>query len=1050
MSEAGKQSLVKGRPYISRRQKKTRQVTREIRSQHDPPTRYEPYARKRANSQRAVSRLTEINDKSDSDSENLEDTMDRDMEDAVEEDVPTAEDVRFIDDVYDEGEEDRSVYFTQSRHSLDIAEDFFDGCDDDVFEEVGPIPEDRLRQVYHETPPHDTANVVNQIDHGYQCISVFSGRENGLLVDDTFINDDMYEEIIENGLCTVITGPMGCGKTTLIKRYINETRKGDPSAKFLYVTCNITLCKAAASNFGFACYLNYDLNDMINNRELESLVICINSLYRLAVNDRATGRPVYTQFTHVIFDEVVGVIDMIMGTLIAAKERRTILAMMCAMLNVQPNSSCILADALINERELDFMQTCAKVPPSKARIWRFFPSKLTDRLPELVYVKNKNVWIAHLVKAMNIENNRIILPTSLRDHVDELLTLIDNCDVDLLQQLNIDLNECSMMSGKGWFKIHGDTDRNVISALIHNHEEILSLQDRFMYTPVIQSGVDFNRTFYNVGFGLAGTFFPANTFVQMLRRCRNIQSIVPGRRAEVYVHVVGEEISWSEDCSVEHIETLLDDYAKLTKEKRDQLAELTGINVNTRPRTIVNYFSVQSDPVVRRLMAHTLKQAIEYRKDKSGTIRKIAKMNDPNWPWRQDLSESSGRPVTSRYCTDLLKNSAAQWVTGEVISADGVLKCSDPERVHELFKKYGCLGNKKMEELHMAPDAVVLPIKTNMHCCASRFGFCFSMFALIRISVFVSSSRESEAFATCKDIYNLGCMMRELFEAFKTPWKDHILTLRGGFSVIMLDLEKLQTLTIDVLDLLRYWKPICRWHKKFVPVLIANDIETINDIDPEAVPSAAQVTLMKNVMAACFGLMGVQCKMNDKYMTGAPGSKRTRKRQTLNSIRDAFFHAADSSGRERPPEDELVNWEDGHSAVTVTLSQHEINVSHMTRLYDLSLRSDVNSFVIVGRHVFDNYLQFDVTGRVAGPQDYNKGVLKRMLSLVSGLGKKAGEDFLNSASFWILRKEQSEQAFDVMNTYHKSIREALCGAWRRMTPPSDAIEPTFLLSENPQ
>ena len=125
----------------------------------------------------------------------------------------------------------------------------------------------------------------------------------------------------------------------------------------------------------------------------------------------------------------------------------------------------------------------------------------------------------------------------------------------------MELDECSAMYNKAWFKIDADTDDTLINTLV-TREEILDDHDRFLYTPVLQSGVDLSRMKpYNVGFGLSGTFFPVNTFVQMLRRVRRIESERDGERAKVYVHIVGDESEWIEgDSSIEHIVEMLRDY----------------------------------------------------------------------------------------------------------------------------------------------------------------------------------------------------------------------------------------------------------------------------------------------------------------------------------------------------------------------------------------------------------------------------------------------------------------------------------------------------------
>lgn len=1040
-----------GGRYISKRQAAGITAQRSApASKYSRNERHTPYTRRGRTPPNTI-----INTASDSDdSVDLSTTRERDYEELFVEDRVTDADMQFIDDSTPVNEWGFHLRLDNSESQLEDELLMDASFDIDIEEQlqqqqvITGVP-DRLREVAHETPPDDHVNVCQQVLHGFPCVSVYSGEGNNFLVQDTFINSDMHNVFIPRGTCRVITGPMGCGKTSLIKKYVEDTRSADPTRKFLYVTCNRTLCRASARSFGFQSYLDINIKDAIRNKELQSLVICINSLYKL------NEQQCYTEFTDVILDEVVGIFDMLMGSLIYPEQRKNTIKMLSLLVDPQRNRkrTCIIADALVSDRELDFLKTSAHLGPHNVKIWRFFPPSLTQRLPEIVYCVSKNQWLAKLVTNMNVEGKRIVLPTSLKDHTYELLQLIQNADPDLIQDLQLDLNECLMSMGKTWFKVDGNTDPIQINRLLSNHAAILDANDRFLYTPVIQSGVDFNQNKpYHVGFGLAGTFFSANTFVQMLRRNRNFVSDVEGERAKIYVHVVGEESAWSEDCSVETLSTMIKEYAKMSSKKREQLAELVNISSERGRSRITDYFTTHLNEDVVRLMAYTLQASIKFKQDKLGYLKQVVKMNDPNWPFSVDHTESANKPVTAKHCRELLKNSASQWITQELHCKGDVLQCKDPEEVLALFRQFNCLGDKQVTDLEITKEAAMFPMRNTMELMVHRGRFCFGPFAVLIKSVFVGTSRETETYAVYKDNYNIGCMFREMFEAFREPWKDHICFLSDGsngreFGIVAMNLEKLDTLVIDVEEILRYWKALARWNNRFATVLMGNDIDAIAQLDPNAQPTAKQVSLMKTIMAAVFGMLGIECRMSDKYKM----QNGKRKRSVIRAVVDGIKRQHTLHGS--PPEetfDDLVTV-DTNKAVTVTLSEHVVNTEQFLRQYDLCLRRDIMELILVPPNRVERFLAFDsyMTGTTNSITDYNKKLLQKFIESLRVIDRQMTKQFMSTASYWILREPGYSVNLGILKTYTEEIQKSLKDLYKRMSLPYSHLEPTFLLSETP-
>jgi hypothetical protein len=80
--------------------------------------------------------------------------------------------------------------------------------------------------------------------------------------------------------------------------------------------------------------------------------------------------------------------------------------------------------------------------------------------------------------------------------------------------------------------------------------------------------------------------------------------------------------------------------------------------------------------------------------------------------------------------------------------------------------------------------------------------------------------------------------------------------------------------------------------------------------------------------------------------------------------------------------------------------------------------------------------------------DFNAGILKKMVEILSVVPKDEARHYLDSPSFWILKNEDRRVHLDVFKQFCRSLRRVLTRTWGRFNP-SGAIEPTFLLSETP-
>lgn len=971
-----------------------------------------------------------IIDSDDSSGEDLIDTMDRDIEELYEEERITKEDLDFIDD-------SQQTNVTGLYTSLDTEDEDIMSIDNDIVLDSF----DELREVRHETPPSDSLAVVSGTLRGFPCTTVYSGEENGYLIDETFINKDKHEVFVENGICTVLTGPMGCGKTTLMQAVTEEHING--GGKVLYVSCNRTLCRQTARNMKLQSYLDLNIEHAIKSKNLPSMVICINSLPKLLL-DQA-----YCDFTLVIFDEIVGIIDMLLGALIKPRDRVKIIKMMAYLVDpgTTKKRTCIVADALVSDRELMFLSDIAKLDANQVNVWRFFPKKLTEKLSEIVYIENKNEWMKMMLYHMKDPAQRIFFCAAPKEHSYDFLYLLKQGDTDILSTLQLDLNEYSEVANQEWFCIDRDTDPVVVQHLLAD-DTILNDYPRFLYTPAIQSGVSFSRcTNYNVGFGLGGTFFAPTTFAQMLRRPRNVTSVVPGQRAKIYVHIIGEQTDWSEPSDIEHCEQLIDGYATLSKAKAKLLQDMMGLGHVRQRNVITDYFVREKNKDVIRLMAYYLQSMIKFRQNKKECFRTVIKMNDPNWPWSEITTENKREPITAKFCKALLRATADEWATGEMQTKSTVIMTQDTEKTIASLQSYYALGNKQVNELAIKQKEALFPLAGIEEVMVLRARFTISPFAFVAQNMFVGSDSDSHSYIAHTDVYNIGCAFRELVEVLAPVWRHHHYTVvasgddenqRRDYTIASFDLENLDEMALDTRDaIVAYWKPLVRWKVKHDYTLFSNSVDSISGLKSEdTVPTAEQVTGMRNLIVAFFGLLGIKFPLTDAYLVNYPNRKPTRKRQTLGGILHSLHQQCSGNDISNYP-----NTASGVS-VNVTLARHLMDEKTFYRRYDMVLRRDLTELITSNDP--ERYLY----NRFSGDTDFDSKAMLGFFKQLRKMDRGKVDVYLNSASHWVLEEPDATESLNILKEFNKYLMEFLFSRWERLKDLRvECFQATYCLSE---
>jgi energy-coupling factor transporter ATP-binding protein EcfA2 len=860
-------------------------------------------------------------------------------------------------------------------------------------------------------PPRPANGYRRSSFMGVPDICVYDTRNNNYLTQcGRYINASSHEEIVKKGYLNVLTGPMGCGKTNLLKTLVAHVKAHEPERKILYITNSRGLCAKSSEALGLASYLQLNLKEEISCNSLGHLVICINSLAKLDY------KKTFMDYGLVIIDEIVGCLDSIFSGELIKPELRSklvqILSMLCNPWRQSGNRATILLiDALMGEREMHFVKEIVK-PDSRLKrgessilnVFRFFPTAIQGDLPEIRYVQHKNRWIRLLVDSMIDKGNdyRICLMTCLREHVFDLLSLVKMVDPDLMDDIRVPLEKAEQTYGKDWLWVDSHTDKPLVENIVNNSSVVLAQYPRFAFTPVFVSGVSFEVP-YDIVFCIAATFMSASNLTQMFRRIRTVSE------RKLILHIIDNPVAVPFNLDFETVKKLVTDYDKIDEKHRLVLASCLSQKNRMNRQHITEYFKTRRDDNVVDLLAYTVLDSLRFKADPKGHIRTLLAQNDPTWSMTVDEVEPGGTPVSGKRVRELMKASFEQYATDTIVTKHDTLLCRDSEEVRRSLALYGACGTQTMESLKLVKGQIYDAHREANKLFVSRCRMALTPFALFTQLLFLGCPKESTAYYCLKDSYNLGRLVTHMFVAMDGPWVHHI----GGVSTpnksstthyVALNPDYISDLYVDTYMVVGRWKPLAEWARQYSGILAVNSISLSGEIQPNACPSAAQVTNMKDVICAVFGLLGLPLKLTDDHVLSTGRSNGKRKRQ---SIKVVIAEAARLGFTEPCPPPT-------GTTIAVTLSRAVPKLDSLLEYYDRSLRQDCLDYLsnLTGPV---SYLSYRLPEGDNGLSGLDAQLIKKFYS---HLKKIKMEDFvrpyLDSPSFWLVEDPETYHSKELL------------------------------------
>lgn len=936
----------------------------------------------------------------------------------------------FIDDSsmrYGDDDADRSVHYRVLRNSDDepVSEAVDLSGDDhsiEVDDRESPcisVSDDESSDGPDEPAPR---NYRRSVFMGVPDHCVFDVGPDGFLLPSGHINHEAHEDIIKRNHANILTGPMGCGKTTLIENMVKYWKQTYPGERIIYISNSRNLCRSSARKLGLPCYLDMNLRQEAADDTLGDIVVCINSLWHLRGVAEKKKYDRVSNYSLVIIDEMVSVFNSIYsGDLIKPAQRSQITKILTMLCNLKRGTTenaatVVMCDALFNEREMWFVKKIVKTPVERINVFRFFPRLIQQDLPEIVYVREKNRWIRILIDRLidKPHTYRTVLMTCLRDHCYNLLSLIKILDPDLMNDLKVKLERAEQMYGLDWLWVDSNTDVEVVTQLLAD-PDALDRHDRFAFTPVFQAGVSFLNP-YDVGLCIAGTFMPATSLAQMLRRVRKI------KEKKIYLHLVGNTCIPSFPLELDVIKQNIRDFRKLDDVVRSSLAECLSVSVRNNQRRVTDYFTDQLDDDVLTLMAYTVLEALKFKYHGEEYLKEILFRNDPHWKMSYDNTEIGGTRVDSKRVDELTKAAFQQVANDIVPNKHDSLMCNDWDLVKRMLNRYNAFGCHLPEDLKIKQTVLYDTRKHTSALFTARSRMGFTPLALLSRLVFLGFAPDSTPYNCLKDAYSLGMLVTDMFLALGSPFADQVNTIsrRSGstYSYIMLDLDTVPNLRISTHTIIGNWKSLVKWVTKYRVILAVNSINSAETVSDTRCPNASETTNMKDVVCAVLGLFGFSYKLTRDHVL----SNGKRKRCALRTL---IQECTNMGMTEFPP---LAA---GPSA-TVTLSVCAPEPVDCCMEYcDKAFREELKELVSCGKPVgfFSERMPDDE--QVVDFGEKNRAVVSKFIQHLSKVDRSKINKYLDSPSFWLVQNpEQYDckgimiETFRYMNEFMKTMFES--------------------------
>lgn len=940
---------------------------------------------------------------------------------------------------------DRSIYRIPDSPEYEggLLDHYIEDCDDqlmlDAEEEQTTASEVVLTDSSSSTN-EPRPGFVNATLYGIPCCYVSNSSGNSFITGEGFI-DSTNEDIVVPGKFNVLASTMGSGKTHYAKALLERFRNNkaiiglqqSDVLNVLFVSNTRALGRQIARSMNLPCYLDMpDLLGLVKHwpvTESCSMSICINSLWKL--------KRLWERYHVVVFDEIVGCIDSVMGELFEDKNARiSALHMMKKLLDPRRSLGCnnttLVMDAMIGEREMHFFRHyILDDDVSYFNVFRFYPDVVGSNLPQVTAVSDLNSFVKRLTVDLLVDkkmttdqgakrDRRRVVMTGMKQYMQDITRLIETGDNNLIDALGIDQETYSSMQAHPFQWFTAETDHSMITHLLANETDLNGIPN-FGYSPVFNSGANFKENDpYDHGWAMFGTHMSPQSCVQMMLRVR---CILEG----ITVNIVSKIPHIPFDLNFGVVRDLIKTFKQLPKQSRDVLIAAAGLETSGR-RRIENYFNVALPDYLLDLMAYTALNQLQFLANPYGKFSDVMRVNHPSWTMIHSAEECKGPRVNRTFVTKAIELSGPMFAKGLIETSRGPVLTGDPDGFEARCNKLGVTGNYELSQLKIVTNIAMNNMRDIKDLLVSRFCLVLGNLKLVE-QMLLTATAAKEAYTTINSQISLCFMMTDLFKAL--GWDNHIVTVSkvndrrtSSYSYISLRMMEYATLEIDVHLIYGRWKKLFPWMQSYRTTLACEGISSLED-DVRIKPSPKDISTMVAIVLACMGLMGIAYLDKTEKKELNPRRKRQDKmRKKLTAIRRDCLANPDGCWKE-------VCEDGSHGTQLLTAYHYIIDKDNLYRMIDVSMRaeflnvlSNPNPLERVHAYYFNEFL----IDR-AGPPPVEEQLAKALTSFFKTTLHREYEKLFATPSFWFVTNPADYDAIGVLETVYDTSRRLVDGFW---------------------
>lgn len=300
-------------------------------------------------------------------------------------------------------------------------------------------------------------------------------------------NKKYFDNWMTNNKVMMIKSAYGTGKTTAFKNIIRDYQP----KKILFITYRQSLAWSLLdelkNDYGFDSYQNRSEFDI---KTKERLIIQLDSIHLLrGVVNMFTNKASYPEYDLVVLDEMEGLLNHLSFSKLSQITVEHTLQQI-----LKKSNKILCLDGDLADRSVDYIDSIFK------NEYFILENTFRPNKKHFIFMNNKNIFDGKIEEALKNKKKIVIVSMSSKE-----------CEI---------IRE--KYSGKYKVVIHNGIQKN--KKMLLNVNKYWGDADILVYSPTVESGVDFTQIHFDMCFGLLSSESTSyRAFLQMMNRVRNFK-----------------------------------------------------------------------------------------------------------------------------------------------------------------------------------------------------------------------------------------------------------------------------------------------------------------------------------------------------------------------------------------------------------------------------------------------------------------------------------------------------------------------------------------------